>query len=281
MSNNDQRLDPAILHEQLEQAFSEYKEKSEARIQALYNENKVLKAEVAHLKSSENEYQQAAKSNVGPPNEGTSGGAIEPGGPEGDVKPRVQRTFDVPTDTWLPKISASSLNCGHKQDSESDFPGSLDEIWQECYPHLGSTFAEQFPQLRVPDPDGPDRDPPSFLWAQPSTVYPPAHEARHPAFFPSSPYHPTRASFFPVQSASPNETALHTRRWVRDDGMPCGAQITRADRPQHFTSHGVKGFAHDHSLSCWDADGDKAKMKRKNILRHVMEVHLGHRRAFN
>lgn len=106
MSNNVQRLNAAILaNEQLEKVFAEYKEKSETRIQVLYNENKVLKAEVAHLKSNENDINERlnrlesqlgivyvdgdGEQNMELLDGGTSGGATEPGGPEGEARPTV------------------------------------------------------------------------------------------------------------------------------------------------------------------------------------------------
>jgi len=72
--------------------------------------------------------------------------------------------------------------------------------------------------------------------------------------------------------------------WVKD-GIPCGAQITWADLPQHLTTHNIKNIPHDERLSCkWlgcKLRGDKAEMNRENILRHIREKHMGYKRASN
>ncbi|KAF8119205.1 hypothetical protein EV363DRAFT_1298025 [Boletus edulis] len=54
MSANVARLNAAVLAvEQLERSFSEYKDKAEKQVQLLYQENKLLKAENAHLKDEQ------------------------------------------------------------------------------------------------------------------------------------------------------------------------------------------------------------------------------------
>ncbi|KAI9573248.1 hypothetical protein HD554DRAFT_1161425 [Boletus coccyginus] len=99
----------------------------------------------------------------------------------------------------------------------------------------------------------------------------------------SSPSRPTRTSSLPVQSVSPQVSALHICQWVGDDGMPCGAQITRADLSQHLTTHDIKDKAHDYRLLCrWlgcRLRGDKHMIKRESILRHILERHMGYRRV--
>ncbi|KAI9573253.1 hypothetical protein HD554DRAFT_2167516 [Boletus coccyginus] len=67
-------------------------------------------------------------------------------------------------------------NGPRKNDS---FSGSFEEIL-ERFTYLGSTLVDSPKQLPLPLPDS---DPPSPLRAQPSTVRPPAREARHPAGF--------------------------------------------------------------------------------------------------
>lgn len=102
----------------------------------------------------------------------------------------------------------------------------------------------------------------------------------------SSPYHrrPVRKSSLPVQSVSPEETAvLHTCQWMKDDGTPCGGQITHVIAQQHLRYiHSIKNMARGDLIPCrWlgcQLRGDKDTMNRESILRHVREHHLGRKR---
>jgi len=126
---------------------------------------------------------------------------------------------------------------------------------------------------------------PTFQWVRDAGIRAPSsrRNSRRSNSVISSPHRPTRTSSAPVQPASPKEMALHICQWVGDDGMPCRAQITRADLSQHLAIHGVKGKAGDHRLSCrWlgcQLRGDRHTIKRESILRHVLEIHMGYRRV--
>lgn len=104
--------------------------------------------------------------------------------------------------------------------------------------------------------------------------------------FTGSPHHPAPVRTFslPVQSVSPKETVLHTCQWMRDDGTPCGAQITYTTVPQHLRSaHGIKNMARDDPIPCrWSRcrpRGVKDTMNRESLVRHVREKHLFFKRG--
>ncbi|KAI6046913.1 hypothetical protein EDC04DRAFT_945476 [Pisolithus marmoratus] len=64
--------------------------------------------------------------------------------------------------------------------------------------------------------------------------------------------------------------------WINEDGSPCGAPITYANCADHFAIvHGIKDKAADVKVHCrWCTSPVEKKIKRKNILRHLREVHL-------
>ncbi|KAF8557871.1 hypothetical protein OG21DRAFT_135893 [Imleria badia] len=152
---------------------------------------------------------------------------------------------------------------------------------------MGTPYQQIQPAPAVVVPDFPSF--PSDLALQPTVsgfsppqVPPTRRKPRGDRSVTSSPYHPTRTSSLPVQSVSRKETGTCCQ-WVKEDGAVCGAHITLETVPQHLRTHDIENMAHNCLVSCrWlgcRLRGDKAKIKRESIARHVREIHLGSRRT--
>ncbi|KAI5990043.1 hypothetical protein F5J12DRAFT_863453 [Pisolithus orientalis] len=68
--------------------------------------------------------------------------------------------------------------------------------------------------------------------------------------------------------------------WRNDDGKECGIPITYGDCKNHLAAvHNIKNIAWYVEIICrWCSSKAQKKVKRKNMLRHLREVHLCHTR---
>ncbi|KAI6038143.1 hypothetical protein EDC04DRAFT_2697461 [Pisolithus marmoratus] len=68
--------------------------------------------------------------------------------------------------------------------------------------------------------------------------------------------------------------------WQNEDGEPCGERVSYVNCAEHFAAfHDIKSMAKDVEVLCrWCPLSGETKIIRKNILRHLREVHLCCRR---
>ncbi|KAI5994224.1 hypothetical protein EDC04DRAFT_1241844 [Pisolithus marmoratus] len=64
--------------------------------------------------------------------------------------------------------------------------------------------------------------------------------------------------------------------WQNEGGGPCGARVTYNNCAEHFAAvHRIKNMAADVEVLCrWCPLSEEMKLTRKNLLRHLREVHL-------